>query len=92
MDELKTVLLSTLYKTDVISRAYLEKFFPSESYSERFVVDVSNMKREKETDLLQHHSVAWVNCWWALEHSPFCLFPVTNQPHCYLKSKIYSNF
>lgn len=29
MDELKTVLLSTLYKTDVISRAYnKEIFFP----------------------------------------------------------------
>lgn len=30
MDELKTVLLSTLYKTDVISRAYKESLSPND--------------------------------------------------------------
>lgn len=33
MDELKTVPLSTLYKTDVISRAYYKEIFLKRCYS-----------------------------------------------------------
>jgi hypothetical protein len=38
MDELKTVLLSTLYKTDAISRAYHKEKFFSNDVSQQIII------------------------------------------------------